>query len=147
MKLLLVVEDSPLQGGLQRFTADASHELQQLPRLAWGELAGLSRRMGELLLARQEPAGLEGSLDQAELQEFDLLELLDDLIRCYAPRGHGVGAGQHGGSANASGAAPIAAATAAWGWRSAAPLPAAMAVSCALATAKGCCIASAVACS
>ncbi len=103
MKLLLVVEDSPLQGGLQRFTADASHELQQLPRLAWGELAGLSRRMGELLLARQEQAGLEGSLDQAELQEFDLLELLDDLIPCYAPRGHGVDAGQHGGSANAGG--------------------------------------------
>jgi signal transduction histidine kinase len=102
----------PLQrqlSALQRFTADASHELRhpltalrtqlaamppelrRQPALAWGELDGLSRRMGELLddlllLARQEQAGLEGPLAMAELQEFDLLELLEDLLRCYAPQ-------------------------------------------------------------
>jgi OmpR-family two-component system manganese-sensing sensor histidine kinase len=102
----------PLQrqvSALQRFTADASHELRhpltalrtQLaavppelrwqPALAWGELDSLSRRMGELLddlllLARQEQAGLEGPPAMAELQEFDLLELLEDLLRCYAPQ-------------------------------------------------------------
>ncbi|MBD2421930.1 sensor histidine kinase [Cyanobium sp. FACHB-13342] len=102
----------PLQrqvSALQRFTADASHELRhpltalrtqlaavppelrQQPALAWGELDGLSRRMGELLddlllLARQEQAGLDGPLSTAELQEFDLLELLEDLLRCYAPQ-------------------------------------------------------------
>lgn len=100
----------PLQrqvGALQRFTADASHELRhpltalrtQLaavpkelrlePALAWRELDSLSRRMGELLddlmlLARQEQAGREGPLATEELQPFDLLELLEDLIRCYA---------------------------------------------------------------
>lgn len=100
----------PLQrqvSALQRFTADASHELRhpltalrtqlaavppelrRQPALAWGELDGLSRRMGELLddlllLARQEQAGLDGPLTPAELQQFDLLELLEDLLRCYA---------------------------------------------------------------
>jgi signal transduction histidine kinase len=99
----------PLQrqvSALQRFTADASHELrhpltalhtqlaavpQELrrePALAWSELEGLSRRMGDLLddlllLARQEQAGLDRPLTPAELQEFDLLE---DLLRCYAPQ-------------------------------------------------------------
>jgi len=102
----------PLQrqvSALQRFTADASHELRhpltalraqlaavppelrRQPALAWGELDGLSRRMGELLddlllLARQEQAGLDGPLGPSELQEFDLLELLEDLLRCYAPQ-------------------------------------------------------------
>ena len=102
----------PLQrqvSALQRFTADASHELRhpltalrtqlaamppelrRQPALAWGELDGLSRRMGELLddlllLARQEQAGLDGPLSMAELQDFDLLELLEDLLRCYAPQ-------------------------------------------------------------
>lgn len=94
---------------LQRFTADASHELRhpltalraqlaavppqlrRQPALAWSELDGLSRRMGELLddlmlLARQEQAGLDGPLTLAELQEFDLLELLEDLLRCDAPQ-------------------------------------------------------------
>ena len=102
----------PLQrqvSALQRFTADASHELRhpltalrtqlaavppelrRQPALAWGELDGLSRRMGELLddlllLARQEQAGLDGPLSSAELEDFDLLELLEDLLRCYAPQ-------------------------------------------------------------
>lgn len=105
----------PLQrqvSALQRFTADASHELrhpltalraqlaavpQELrhqPALAWGELDGLSRRMGELvddllLLARQEQAGLDGPLAPSELQDFDLLELLEDLLRCYARQAAG----------------------------------------------------------
>jgi signal transduction histidine kinase len=100
----------PLQrqvSALQRFTADASHELRhpltalrtqlaavppelrQQPALAWDELDGLSRRMGELLddlllLARQEQAGLEGPPAPTELQNFDLLELLEDLLRCTA---------------------------------------------------------------
>ncbi len=73
----------PLQqqvSALQRFTADASHELRhpltalrtllagvpselrQQPGLAWTELDRLSRRMGELL------------------------ELLEDLVRCYTPQ-------------------------------------------------------------
>lgn len=102
----------PLQrqvSALQRFTADASHELrhpltalraqlaaipQELrrePALAWSELDGLSRRMGELLddlllLARQEQVGLDGPLAPSELQDFDLLELLEDLLRCYVPQ-------------------------------------------------------------
>ena len=102
----------PLQrqvSALQRFTADTSHELrhpltalraqlaavpQELrhePALAWSELDGLSRRMGELLddlllLARQEQVGLDGPLAPPGLQDFDLLELLEDLLRCYAPQ-------------------------------------------------------------
>lgn len=101
----------PLQrqvSALQRFTADASHELRhpltalraqlaavplelrQQPALAWQDLDGLSRRMGEqledlLLLARQEQAGQADLLPPEDLQAFDLLELLEDLIRCYAP--------------------------------------------------------------
>ena len=102
----------PLQrqvSALQRFTADASHELRhpltalrtqlaalppelrRQPALAWPELDALSRRMGDLLddlllLARQEQAGLDEPLATAELQDFDLLELLEDLLRCYAPQ-------------------------------------------------------------
>jgi signal transduction histidine kinase len=96
-------------GALQRFTADTSHELRhpltalrtllaavpeelrQRPELAWRELDGLSRRLGEqlddlLFLARQQQAGLEGPLAAADLQRFDLLELLEDLLRCYSPQ-------------------------------------------------------------
>ncbi|MEB3335170.1 MAG: HAMP domain-containing sensor histidine kinase [Cyanobacteriota bacterium] len=91
---------------LQRFTADASHELRHpltalrallaavpsplrdQPELAWRELDLLSQRMGELLddlllLARLEQAGLDGTAGPDGPQAFDLLELLEDLIRCY----------------------------------------------------------------
>ncbi|MEB3318454.1 MAG: HAMP domain-containing sensor histidine kinase [Cyanobacteriota bacterium] len=94
---------------LQRFTADASHEqrhpltalrtqlaamppeLRRQPGLAWSELDRLSERMGDLLddllfLARMEQAGLEGAAGPEELQAFDVLELLEDLLRCYAPQ-------------------------------------------------------------
>jgi signal transduction histidine kinase len=94
---------------LRRFTADASHELRhpltalrtllaavppelrQQPALAWRELDGLTERMGVLLddlllLARLEQAGLEGGMAPEDAQAFDLLELLEDLLRCYSPR-------------------------------------------------------------
>lgn len=103
---------SPLQrqvSALQRFTADASHELRhplttlrtllaavpedlrQEPTLAWPELDGLCSRLGELLddlllLARQEQVGLDGPLAPGDRQTFDLLELLEDLIRCLTPQ-------------------------------------------------------------
>ncbi|MEY2644526.1 MAG: hypothetical protein RLZZ611_1175 [Cyanobacteriota bacterium] len=102
----------PLQrqvSALQRFTADASHELRhpltalrallaavppelrRQPALAWRELDHLSGRLGELLedlllLARQEQVGQAVALAPGELQRFDLLELLEDLIRCYEPQ-------------------------------------------------------------
>lgn len=100
---MLRVAVEPLQqqvSALQQFTADASHELrhpltvlrtllaamppalQQHPALAWSELDGLVCQMGQvlddlLLLARQQ---------QQPAQVFDLLELLEDLIRCYQPQ-------------------------------------------------------------
>ena len=87
---------------LERFTADASHELRhplsalrallsavpddlrQRPELAWRELNQLSAQLGELvddllLLARQR----DTSTAARSLERFDLLELLEDLIRCY----------------------------------------------------------------
>ena len=102
----------PLQqqvSALQRFTADASHELRhpltarrtllaavptdlrQPPGRAWPELDRLSRRMGELLedlltLARLQQSGDEREVRPRDWQRFDLLELLEDLIRCYAPQ-------------------------------------------------------------
>ena len=102
----------PLQqqvDALQRFTADASHELRhpltalrtllaavpadlrQHPGLAWPQLDRLSRRMGELLedlltLARLQQSGDGSEARPRHWQRFDLLELLEDLIRCYAPQ-------------------------------------------------------------
>jgi OmpR-family two-component system manganese-sensing sensor histidine kinase len=101
---------SPLQQqlmALQQFTADASHELrhpltslrtllaavpadlQQHPALAWRDLDTLSRRMGELLddllfLARQQQSGTDGRTEPELSESFDLLELLEDLMRCSA---------------------------------------------------------------
>ena len=103
---------APLQqqvSALQRFTADASHELRhpltalrtllaavppelrQQPGLAWPELDRLSRRLGELLedlltLARLQQSGVDSEARPRDWQRFDLLELLEDLIRCYAPQ-------------------------------------------------------------
>ena len=99
----------PLQeqvSALQRFTADASHELRhpltalrtllaaappelrQHPDLAWRELNGLSKRMGDLLEDLLTLAHLQqGSQGRSrDWQCFDLLELLEDLLRCYAPQ-------------------------------------------------------------
>ncbi len=101
----------PLQqqvDALQRFTADASHELRhpltalrtllaavppelrQQPALAWPELDRLSRRMAELLedlltLARLQQGGDGSERRTRDWERFDLLELLEDLIRCYTP--------------------------------------------------------------
>ena len=91
---------------LERFTADASHELRhplsalrallaavpqelrQQPELAWRELHQLSTQLGELvddlvLLARQRQEIQSPSGRAPALERFDLLELLEDLIRCY----------------------------------------------------------------
>ena len=102
----------PLQqqvDALQRFTADASHELRhpltalrtllaavpaelrQQPGLAWPELERLSQRMGELLedlltLARLQQSDGSSEGRPRDWQRFDLLELLEDLIRCYSPQ-------------------------------------------------------------
>lgn len=57
----------------RRMLRAALHELRHpLTALAWAELDGLSRRLGELLddlllLARQEQAGLDGPMNPAKL--------------------------------------------------------------------------------
>lgn len=94
---------------LQQFTADASHELRHpltalrtllaavpselkhQPGLAWNDLDALTSQMGRLLddlllLARQQQAGDGLFLQPGAAAEFDLLELLEDLIRCYQPQ-------------------------------------------------------------
>ena len=101
----------PLQqqvSALQRFTADASHELRHPltalrallaamppalrhhPDVAWPQLDALCQRMNGLLedlltLARLEQSGVGPDGSAHGRERFDLLELLEDLIRCYAP--------------------------------------------------------------
>ena len=90
---------------LQRFTADASHELRHpltmvrtlvattLPESASGEVLaridGVAARMGRLLddlllLARHEQGVGEGRALRRRWRRFDLLDLLDDLRSLYA---------------------------------------------------------------
>jgi len=92
---------------LERFTADASHELRhplsalrallaavpeelrQQPQLAWRELNQLTAQLGELvddllLLARQRQEIHSPAASARNLEHFDLMELLEDLIRCYS---------------------------------------------------------------
>jgi len=99
---------APLQGqvvALQRFTADASHELRQpltmvrtlvattLPESASGEALGridaVAARMGRLLddlllLARHEQGAGEGRVLRRRWRRFDLLDLLEDLRTLHA---------------------------------------------------------------
>lgn len=112
---MLAAAFAPLQAqieALQRFTADASHELRhplsslgallatvpepqrRSSQLPWADLERLVREMGELLddllfLARQEQAGALWSLAQAP--RFDLLELLEDLVARHATEAAGRG--------------------------------------------------------
>jgi signal transduction histidine kinase len=92
---------------LERFTADASHELRhplsalrallaavpeelrQQPELGWRELNQLTAQLGELvddllLLARERQEITSLSASARNLERFDLMELLEDLIRCYS---------------------------------------------------------------
>lgn len=100
---------------LQQFTADVSHELRhpltslrtllaatpaelrQNRELAWNELDALCLRMGNLLddllfLAQQQQSGRDGmgqpglAESSGLIQSFDLLELMEDLMRCNAPQ-------------------------------------------------------------
>jgi len=92
---------------LERFTADASHELRhplsalrallaavpeelrQQPQLAWRELNQLTAQLGELaddllLLARECQEFTSPGASARKLERFHLMELLEDLIRCYS---------------------------------------------------------------
>lgn len=103
---MLAAAFAPLQrqvDALQRFTADASHELRHPltamrlllagvperwrcePELRWPELEALARRQSELLddlllLARLEQGGETAVATGERPQHFDLMELLEDLI-------------------------------------------------------------------
>jgi signal transduction histidine kinase len=106
---MLAAAFAPLQrqvDALQRFSADASHELRHpltamravlagVPEawrdqaeLGWHQLDALARRQSDLLddlllLARLEQGGVTAlSLSERPLH-FDLLELLEDLIACH----------------------------------------------------------------
>lgn len=108
---MLAAAFAPLQQqveALQRFTADASHELRHpltamrlvlagVPErwrrqsdLRWSELEALARRQCELLddlllLARLEQGGEPALAASQRPQHFDLLELLEDLVASTAP--------------------------------------------------------------
>ena len=92
---------------LERFTADASHELRhplsalrallaaipsdlrQQPHLAWRELNQLSAQLAQLvddlvLLARQRQEESSPDANRRSVERFDLIELLEDLVRCYS---------------------------------------------------------------
>jgi signal transduction histidine kinase len=105
---------APLQHqveALQRFTADASHELRHpltamrtllaaetewmgpaAPHPLLGRIDGLAARMGALLddlllLAWHEQGmGMGGEGASSRWRRFDLLELLEDLLELYGPR-------------------------------------------------------------
>jgi signal transduction histidine kinase len=110
---MLAAAFAPLQRqveALERFTADASHELRhpltalrtlvatagpapadpQLLAQIDGQVARLALLLDDLLfLARQEQGVSEGRAPQLDWRRFDVLELLEDLISQYGPQAAG----------------------------------------------------------